>query len=131
MREAIGGTYQFGFMITFIAIFIAFLAFSINYAQAFQVKNNVITIVEQYEGDTDAAKDAIEEYIDSIGYYPWGGNVADPVDSMVDCYEVAKPGLGTYQLCDVTAIIDFSIPVFGASFEFDVTGQTQLILVKD
>ena len=41
MREAIGGTWLFGLVITFIVFFASFLAISINYSRAFNVNNNV------------------------------------------------------------------------------------------
>ena len=45
MREAIGGTWLFGLVITFIVFFASFLAVSINYSKAFNVKNNVVDLI--------------------------------------------------------------------------------------
>ena len=50
MREAIGGTWLFGIVITFIALFSAFLAYSISYTRAFNTKNEIINLIEQNEG---------------------------------------------------------------------------------
>ncbi len=50
MRESIGGAWLFGIVIVFIFFFSAFLAYSISYTKAFNVKNNIISIIEQYEG---------------------------------------------------------------------------------
>jgi len=52
MREAIGGAWLFGIVITFIALFTAFLAYSISYTRAFNVKNQIINMIEESEGYT-------------------------------------------------------------------------------
>ncbi len=52
MREAIGSTWLIGIVITFIAIFSGFLAYSISYTKAFRVKNEIINIIEKNEGFT-------------------------------------------------------------------------------
>ena len=50
MRESIGGAWLFGIVIIFIFFFSAFLAYSISYTKAFNVKNNIISFIEQNEG---------------------------------------------------------------------------------
>ena len=57
MRESIGGAWLFGIVITFIFMFSAFLAYSVSYAKAFNVKNEVINIIEQNMGINDPDKD--------------------------------------------------------------------------
>ncbi len=55
MREAIGGTWLFGIVILFIALFASFLAYSISYTRAFNVKNEIINLIERSEGYTNCA----------------------------------------------------------------------------
>ena len=138
MREGIAGTYQYAMMITFIAIFIAFLAFSINYAQAFKVKNKLINIVEQYGGLTADAEDEIEKYISDIGYHPWGGGsviIRDEIRDMISCNTIGTPipGYGSYQVCEVTAVMSLNLPIGGQSLSFDVpiTGSSKLIYIHN
>ena len=50
MREAIGATWIFGIVIVFIVLFTGYLAFSINYAKAFTVKDSIIDTLEKYSG---------------------------------------------------------------------------------
>ena len=50
MREAIGGAWLLGIAVTIIAIFTAYLAFSVNYAKAFKVKDGIVEKIEKYEG---------------------------------------------------------------------------------
>ena len=45
MRESMGGTWLFGIVIVFIALFASFLAYSISYTRAFNVKNEIVVLV--------------------------------------------------------------------------------------
>lgn len=56
MREAIGGTWLFGLVILFIALFASFLAYSISYTRAFNVKNEIINLIERNEGFTSCVR---------------------------------------------------------------------------
>ena len=53
MKEAIGGTWLFGIVITFIVFFTTFISFSTNYSRTFKVKDEVITIIERHKGVND------------------------------------------------------------------------------
>ena len=50
MREAIAGTWLFGIVITFIVMFTSFLAYSISYTKAFNLKNEILNLIERHEG---------------------------------------------------------------------------------
>lgn len=50
MRESIGGAFLFNLVLIFLGVYIAILAFAVVYARAFNTKNHVITLIEQYEG---------------------------------------------------------------------------------
>lgn len=68
MREAIGGTWLFGLVITFIVFFASFLAISVNYSRAFNVKNNVVDLISKYEGNNCKAREKISSYLSDVGY---------------------------------------------------------------
>ena len=72
MREAIGGTWLFGLVITFIVFFASFLAISVNYSKAFNVKNNVVDLISKYEGNNCNARKKIGEYLNDVGYLVTG-----------------------------------------------------------
>lgn len=72
MREAIGGTWLFGLVITFIVFFASFLAISINYSKSFNVKNNVVDLIEKYEGNNCNARKKISSYLRDTGYLVTG-----------------------------------------------------------
>ncbi len=50
MREAIGATWIFGIVIVFIVLFTGYLAFSVNYAKAFTIKDKIVDVLEKYNG---------------------------------------------------------------------------------
>ena len=50
MRESINGAWLIGIIMTFMAVFIAYTAISLNYSNAFLMRTQMITIIEQYEG---------------------------------------------------------------------------------
>ena len=68
MREAIGGTWLFGLVLTFIVFFASFLAVSINYSKAFNVKNNIVDLIGKYEGNNCNSRKKIGEYLSDVGY---------------------------------------------------------------
>lgn len=72
MREAIGGTWLFGLVITFIVFFASFLAISINYSKAFNVKNNIVDLISKYEGNNCNARKKMGEYLSKVGYLVTG-----------------------------------------------------------
>ncbi len=72
MRESIGGTWLLGLVLTFIIFFASFLALSVNYSKAFNIKNNVVDLVEKYEGNNCAARKRIAEYMKNDGFLVYG-----------------------------------------------------------
>lgn len=65
MRESIGGLWLFSIVITFIVLFVSFLAYSISYTRAFKAKNEIINYIERAEGFTVHSGG---ETIDKISY---------------------------------------------------------------
>ena len=57
MRESIGGLWLFSIVVTFIVLFVSFLAYSISYTRAFKVKNEIINYIERAEGFTKSDRD--------------------------------------------------------------------------
>lgn len=72
MREAIGGSWLYGLVLTFIVFFASFLAVSINYSKAFNVKNNIVDLIGKYEGNNCEARKKIGEYLHDVGYMSIG-----------------------------------------------------------
>lgn len=57
MRESIGATWIFGIVIVFVTIFTGYLAFSINFSKAFAMKDEIIDVLEKYNGPGDKIHD--------------------------------------------------------------------------
>lgn len=153
MREAIGATWIMGIVITFIALFSGFLAFSINYSKAFKVKNGIVERIEKHSGlNEDAVKD-ISSFLKEIGY-----NATGKCDMLLSDEQLKFAGFridegttshpnknGKYNFCiqkissqsvsgqmntayyKVYVFFSLSIPVIENFTKFDVTGETKNI----
>lgn len=156
MRESIGGGWLFGIVIVFIFMFSGFLAYSISYTKAFNVKNEVVNYIEHNEGFSEYGGSNIENQsyevlnqsvegkiyylIKKVGY-DFEGN------STVDC----PKGRNVYGVCiikycpvpdknntgmqskvsnvhyKVTTYISFGINFLGLKFTIPITGETRAI----
>lgn len=126
MREAMGGALLIKLVMFFIVIYVCFLAVAINYSITFRVKNQIINIIESYEG-YELAKEHIEEYIASVGYYKTSvSNVS--IDSNCNngyCIEELTSERGKYY--KVTTYVSFDFPIIGRITNFPVSGETKVI----
>lgn len=141
MREAIGGTWLFGLVITFIVFFASFLAISINYSRAFNVKNNVVDLIEKYEGNNCKARKKIGNYLNDVGYLVTGTCPDDylPYDlegnkivgSQRAYYCVAKDEANTDTLNKsyyrVMVFFRIDLPVIGRLTTFRIKGESAAI----
>ena len=50
MREAIGGTWIFQIVIFFVLLFTGYMCLSINHSKAYNVKSEILEIIERYNG---------------------------------------------------------------------------------
>lgn len=157
MRTAIGGTWITGLVIGFMLIFVAFLSVAINYTKAFQMKNDILTIIEEQEGLTSGANGSIalinnfllknnynakrtcssEE--GSYGSTNLSTNTLEKVTNnrkkyyycieKLDSSEEKNERKITY---NVKIFLSFTLPILGDFSAFEITGQTiQLPFGKD
>ncbi|MBQ7141323.1 MAG: hypothetical protein IJO32_07475 [Bacilli bacterium] len=139
MREAVGSTFLFKLMIFFIFFFASFLAIAINYSQAFRIKNQIISILEQYEGYTKEAYDKIFETIGNSGYYrghtctsdegiaPGSENGTLATVNGVCIKGTSSGPEGKYRIYKVSTYVSFEFPVLGNVFTIPVRGETKVI----
>ena len=73
MRETIGNTFIIKLVIVFTLLFSAFLALAISYNKVFRMKNEVLSIIEKYEGINDTSLNVINNYFYSNGYTTTNG----------------------------------------------------------
>lgn len=73
MKEAIGSSWIFVICLTFIILFTGYIAISVNYNKAFQIKNYVIGKIEESpDGWTGELEEEIETYLTAQGYTTYG-----------------------------------------------------------
>lgn len=65
MREALGGTLLLYIVLSFLIVYIFFMAFVINYGRVFKAKNTAVLYIEQDEGFNEETKRKI---LDIAGY---------------------------------------------------------------
>lgn len=135
MREAIGGAMLIKIVMFFIVIYVAFITIAINYSITFRVKNQIINLIEAYEGYT-LASDKIDEYIDSVGYYRTipvlNTTSSDSCDEKyeLDGYVICKKNANTVvpgSYYKVTTFVKFDFPIIGEVVGFPVSGETRII----
>lgn len=150
MREAIGGTWLFGLVITFIVFFASFLAVSINYAKAFNVKNNIVDLISKYEGNNCKARANIKSYLKTTGYlvtgscptnstaeattYDYKAYDLDGKETSMDkayyCVAMESSGDSTTIERNYYRVVIFfrlDLPVFGDLTTFRIKGETESI----
>lgn len=152
MREAIGGTWVMQLVIVFMLIFVAFLALSLNYSKAFQIKNDMLTMIEKNEGMTtgsDGSIALINNYLSSNGYHvtkpcPEGSyGVADLGKATIEkvtntskkyyyCVQKVKSPSTNHKdkvYYKVNIFFYFNLPVIGDIFKFTINGTTNDVVV--
>ncbi len=150
MRESIGSTWLTGIIITFIAIFSGFLAYSISYTKAFKVKDTILNVIENKEGfytsalnlrnvdensiEKDTSTEAeVFKYIKSLGYnYTMFDNKSNPCKEghLMDggyCLVKYCPTNGdTVQIYyKITTYINLSLPIINFGINIPITGETK------
>lgn len=72
MKESIGATWIFVICLTFIIIFTAYIAISVNYAKAFKIKSHLVSQIEENSGYDGNLAQELETYLTSQGYVAYG-----------------------------------------------------------
>ncbi len=138
MREVSGSTWVFQLMIIFILIFACFLTLVLSYSKAYRVKNQVLTIIEKYEGVTSTSEDIINNYLRGESYLTkgtcpegWYGvdingsgyTISNGNTSFSYCFQegTSSSGLVYY---DIMIFYRFYLPIFGEIMVFTVNGTT-------
>ena len=138
MREAIGGALLIKLVMFFIVLYVCFLSIAINYSITFRVKNQIINLIEAYEG-YDTAKEYVDSYIADIGYYRANvgtfnldeqSNSIDTTCSDGYCIEeidVERDGVSVGKYYRVTTYVTFSFPIIRDVASFPVSGESRVI----
>lgn len=149
MRESVGGAWILGIVLTFMAIFIAFIAISINYSTAYKLKTAMVTVIEQYDGFNSTTREELQKLMDGYGYIqkgncrkPESGNVygvisgdltpnQNPTTKQSYCIRrELKPGSDSSEqkyYYTIEVFFGFNLPVLGELYTFRVNGETNAI----
>jgi len=69
MRDALGGSVALVIIVVFIVVALGYMAFNVNYTKAFRMKNKVISVYEDYDGEClGDCNEVIKKYATTIGY---------------------------------------------------------------
>ena len=63
MRQSIGGTWLLQLMILFILLFVGFIILTLNYSRTVRVKNEMIDMLEKYEGLNSQSIELVNNYL--------------------------------------------------------------------
>lgn len=146
MRQSIGATWILQLVIIFMLIFVAFLALSVNYTKAFKIKNEMVSIIEKYEGVSSHEKGSIALINNYLRYYNYqttgrcedgyygvqdlNSTAISPVSSnnkYYYCVKKTKSSTATFEnraTYEVVTFFKFNLPFIGDLFTFRVTGNT-------
>lgn len=145
MRHTIGGTWILALMITFILLFVGFIILTINYSRTVRIKNEMIDMVEKYEGINQESIKLLNNYLYYSGYDVTGVCVNEGEDETgvygasslnATTLEQAKEGVKYYYCIkkyngantsnyyQITIFYRFNLPVIGNTSSFTIKGST-------
>jgi len=119
MREAVGGSMLFYFILIFIFIYIVFIAVIMNYAATYRASNYVLTTLEETEGQvvlgTKGSTDTETLYgmLKSMNYHN---------DLNVTCSENNHGAV--YK---IKTSVDFEVPLIGIDMKLYINNETKTI----
>ncbi len=142
MRRAIGQTWIMQLMIIFILLFAGYIILTLNYSRTVKVKNEVISIVEKYEGLNDYSIGLVNSYLATSGYNVsgvctskseegiYGGDLASNKLEKAEsgkkynyCFKKYQ-GISVTNYYQITLFYKFNLPVIGNASGFSVKGTT-------
>lgn len=150
MRDSIGGAFLFGIIFTFTLIFVSYMVIMINYSTVFKVKNEMVSIIEKYEGLSSGTIDEdgnvsssiwiINRYLENSRYTGqgycdgedgwYGAGTLEGGSKLVlgqkpafYCVKAIDDGNG-YGHYEVKLFLKFELPVIGNIARMTVNGET-------
>ncbi len=148
MRDAMGGSVTIVIIVVFIVVSLGYLAFNVNYMKAFQMKDKIISLYDDWDGECGYEKDGCEEtiakYANEIGYST-DSNLQCPSSNgrfyrnVNNLYCILEVEMGTEHLLagdvkpkryyKVVTKINLQIPIISNIFDFRffyISGDTRV-----
>lgn len=145
MKEAIGNSFVFNFVILFFVIFIFFFVGSLTYTKAFKVKNKIIDTIEIYEGNISSGnimnssfQSDVDKKLSEIGYRISNETTCKTDGRFGNGQQLTKGGSSNYRYCvyrfetsrgnyyGVVAYMYFEVPIIGTKLELPIYGETKI-----
>lgn len=141
MRDAMGGTVALVIIVVFIVFALGYMAFNVNYTKAFRMKNKIISLYEEYDGECDSkCEGEIIAYSKQIGYSLGSsiecGNYEGKGANGLYCYnEVALEGgeEESKKYYTIVTKINVEVPIINRILNlriFYITGDTKTFTIK-
>ena len=147
LRNSINGAWLFGIIITFMAIFIAYISISINYSKAYEMKTKMVTIVEEYDGVNPSTVEYLNRIASNYGYRKTntckvengeklvgildGIPTVNPKEPQNICITRELKEGGEFNekkyYYNIEVFFGFDLPLIGNLFTFRVDGETNAI----
>lgn len=141
MRQTIGGTWLFQLMILFILLFVGFIVLTLNYSKTIRIKNEMLSMVEKYEGLNEQSIKLVNNYLLYTGYAVTGSCSVE--DGSYGALDLSSPyleeaqegskyyycvkkynGTNTTNYYQIAIFYKFNLPVIGDTSSFIVKGTT-------
>ena len=155
MKESIGVLSLTNIVILFILVFTGYLCIMLNQTKAYNVKNEIITIIQKHNGLGDDALTEIKEYMDKVGYRSTGRcDTVDNNDGSITSKAIQTSGELTDSdkgmICITTHSINYNLndptgqfpnaayydvkvffaldmPIINSVFKFNLRGNTKIV----
>lgn len=144
MKSSVNTTTIFKYILLFTFLFAAFLALAITYNRVFKQKNEILSIIEKYEG-VSSSVDIINNYLSSSGYTVSGHcengeygvknlssnyiELANSQEKYAYCLsnKIVKNDNGDKIYYNLRLFYKFNLPFIGDLLTFEITGETKAI----
>ena len=145
MRQTIGGTWLLGLMIVFIMLFVGLTDLTLTYSRTVRIKNEMIVMVEKYEGLNEQSIELVNNYLIYTNYDVEGTCVSrgedttgiygsknlnntnlEPVREGEKYYYCIKKydGANTSNYYQIIIFYKFNLPIVGETSGFTIKGTT-------
>ena len=154
MREPVGILSLTNIVIFFILVFTGYLCITLNQTKAYNVKNQVISIIQKNGGIDSQAVTEIQEYMSEVGYRSSGKCDSEDISSITNYAITQREGLqingSTGMICisrhnindnlpdstgqfpkaayyDIKVFFALDMPIINSVFNFNLKGSTRMV----
>ena len=147
MRESIGSTWTLQLVVLFILLFVGFLTLSLGYSKSYKIKNEMLSVIEKYEGIGTDSVAILNNYLEYNGYTAkgkcgddgWYGTndfsvktleATNANDKYYYCIR-KRFAKNNYYYYEVKVFLKFNLPIVGNFTTFTIEGTTADVYSQD